>query len=431
MSNIGTAIVGQVLSGNGSGSSPSFSAIGTNSGLTNNAVLLAKNINAFSVVTPGADGQVLTLAAGVPSWATPTTGTVTSVLGTTNRITSTGGATPVIDISASYVGQSSITTLGTVATGTWQGTIVGATYGGTGVNNGSSMITLGGSLTTSGAFATTFTMTGATNVTFPTSGTLSTTTGTVTSVSGTASRITSTGGTTPVIDISASYVGQSSITTLGTISTGVWNGTTVDVAHGGTGVASQPAYSLVCGGTTTTGAFQSVADVAVGQVLVSGGTAALPAFSATPSVTSITLGGGTALANYVQGTWTPAIAFGGASVGITYSTQLGFYTRVGNVVNISGHLVLTSKGSSTGVTTITGLPVTPSTNAAHFSVSVLYNQFLNTGGFDLNSILFTNGSTTGQLWASANGSSAASTQTTNSNFANNTEILFTGFYLVV
>lgn len=46
-------------------------------------------------------------------------GIVTSVSGTTNRITSTGGATPVIDISASYVGQSSLTTLGTITTGVW------------------------------------------------------------------------------------------------------------------------------------------------------------------------------------------------------------------------------------------------------------------------------------------------------------------------
>lgn len=44
-------------------------------------------------------------------------GFVASVSGTTNRITSTGGATPVIDISASYVGQASITTVGTLTTG--------------------------------------------------------------------------------------------------------------------------------------------------------------------------------------------------------------------------------------------------------------------------------------------------------------------------
>ncbi len=46
---------------------------------------------------------------------------VTSVTGTTNRITSTGGATPAIDISASYVGQASITTVGTIGSGTWSG----------------------------------------------------------------------------------------------------------------------------------------------------------------------------------------------------------------------------------------------------------------------------------------------------------------------
>ena len=49
-------------------------------------------------------------------------GVVTSVSGTANRITSTGGLNPVIDIAATYAGQASITTLGTIATGTWQGT---------------------------------------------------------------------------------------------------------------------------------------------------------------------------------------------------------------------------------------------------------------------------------------------------------------------
>lgn len=55
-------------------------------------------------------------------------GTVNSVAGTLNRITSTGGTDPIIDISASYVGQTSITTLGTVATGVWNGTAIGDTY---------------------------------------------------------------------------------------------------------------------------------------------------------------------------------------------------------------------------------------------------------------------------------------------------------------
>lgn len=84
-------------------------------------------------VDDGTSNQVLTTdGSGVLSWTTPTTGTVTSVSGTTNRITSTGGATPVIDISASYVGQASITTLGTITTGVWNGTTIALANGGTG-----------------------------------------------------------------------------------------------------------------------------------------------------------------------------------------------------------------------------------------------------------------------------------------------------------
>lgn len=52
-----------------------------------------------------------------------------TVVGTTNRITVTGNT---IDISSSYVGQASITTTGTIGTGTWQATAIGTTYGGTG-----------------------------------------------------------------------------------------------------------------------------------------------------------------------------------------------------------------------------------------------------------------------------------------------------------
>lgn len=56
--------------------------------------------------------------------------------------------------------------------------------------------------------------------------------GSVNSVTGTANRIVITGtATDPVINISTSYVGQSTITTLGTITTGVWNGTAIANAN--------------------------------------------------------------------------------------------------------------------------------------------------------------------------------------------------------
>lgn len=57
-------------------------------------------------------------------YLTSLSGAVTSVSGTTNRITSSGGFTPAIDISSSYLGQTSITTLGTITTGVWHGTAI-------------------------------------------------------------------------------------------------------------------------------------------------------------------------------------------------------------------------------------------------------------------------------------------------------------------
>lgn len=110
---------------------------------------------------------------------------------------------------------------------------------------------------------------------------LGVTSGTVTNVTGTAGQITVTNPTTtPNIAIDATYVGQSSITTLGTIATGVWNGTSVDVSHGGTGNNTFTAYSVICAGTTATGAFQNVSGVgSAGQVLTSAGPSALPTWS--------------------------------------------------------------------------------------------------------------------------------------------------------
>jgi hypothetical protein len=101
---------------------------------------------------------------------------------------------------------------------------------------------------------------------------------TVTSVTGTAGQIDVVNpNTTPVISIDPSYIGQNSITTLGTVTTGIWNATTITVPFGGTGRTTTIPYSLICGGTTTTGNLQSVANVGTaGQVLTSFGAGALP-----------------------------------------------------------------------------------------------------------------------------------------------------------
>lgn len=54
---------------------------------------------------------------------------------------------------------------------------------------------------------------------------------------------------------------------------------TLPVANGGTGRASHTAYAVICGGTTSTGAQQSIASVGTtGQVLKSNGPGVLPTF---------------------------------------------------------------------------------------------------------------------------------------------------------
>ena len=62
--------------------------------------------------------------------------------------------------------------------------------------------------------------------------------------------------TSDAIDIASTYAGQSSITTLGTITgeTSIWNGTVIDGQYGGTGVANTGKTITLGGNLTTSGA---------------------------------------------------------------------------------------------------------------------------------------------------------------------------------
>lgn len=202
---------------------------------------------------------------------------VLSVSGTANRITSSGGANPIINISAAYIGQSSITTLGTISTGVWgsSATPIGLASGG---SNAALTASAGGviystasamAISTVGSSGQVLTSAGAGAPVWATP-----TTGTVTSVSGTANRITSTGGSTPIIDISAAYIGQNSITTLGTISTGVWgsSATKIGLTSGGTNTSLTAAAGGIVYSTSSGMGISAVGTT--GEVLVSGGAGA-------------------------------------------------------------------------------------------------------------------------------------------------------------
>lgn len=90
---------------------------------------------------------------------------------------------------STWSGSINLTTLGTIATGTWQGGVIAGAYGGTGVANTGKTITLGGSWTHTGAHTVGITTTANTSVTFPTSGTLIADGGNVSSINVTTANV--------------------------------------------------------------------------------------------------------------------------------------------------------------------------------------------------------------------------------------------------
>jgi hypothetical protein len=93
--------------------------------LTNNGTITVGTTGLVFAQFSGA-GQI-TAGAGLTK-----TGNTIDAVGTTDRITVNADS---IDIASTYVGQSTITTLGTVTTGTWDATTVAVTAGGTGVES--------------------------------------------------------------------------------------------------------------------------------------------------------------------------------------------------------------------------------------------------------------------------------------------------------
>jgi hypothetical protein len=144
----------------------------------------------------------------------------------------------------------------------------------------------------------------------------------------------------------------------------------------------------------------------------------------------LTFNGDTAAANalddYEEGAWTMGISFGGAAVGVTYGANAGSYTKIGRQVTVCGFIGLSSKGSSTGVAAITGLPFTiGSANSNYCAASVrlttitFANQFQAYGAINTTTIPLEEITEAGTLTGISNG-----------DFANNSEILLSLTYFV-
>jgi len=139
--------------------------------------------------------------------------------------------------------------------------------------------------------------------------------------------------------------------------------TSVGVPNGGTGQVTLPAYELLAGGTTATGAVQSVLTGNANQVLLSGGAAALPAFSTAtyPATTTINQLLYSSSNNTIAGLAT-------ANSAMIFTSSTGVPAWSASLTN--GQIMIGSSGASPTPATLTpGTGISISNGAASITIS--------------------------------------------------------------
>jgi hypothetical protein len=125
---------GQIIAGAGLTKTGNTLDVGAGTGITVNADDVALTGQALAFHNLATNGLVTRTSSGVVAARTLT--------GVTNRTTVTNGngvsGNPTVDIASTYVGQTSITTLGTITTGTWNATTIDVNKGGTGLTTATS-----------------------------------------------------------------------------------------------------------------------------------------------------------------------------------------------------------------------------------------------------------------------------------------------------
>lgn len=128
-------------------------------------------------------------------------------------------------------------------------------------------------------------------------------------------------------------------------------------------------------------------------------------------------------AGSAAGTYSPALTFGGAAVGMD-AAQNGRYLRLGNAVFVTGYIVLSAKGSSTGNAAVS-MPV-----AAGYAYQGYLNTFWSLAANYVHVGLRTafGGASADVLGATA--AAAAPTQLTDTAFNNSSQLRFSGVYFL-
>lgn len=239
------------------------------------------------------DGSITgAIATGVTVWVSEGGTYNSTVWMQTENGPFTVGTTSIVF--SGYPGQSSITTVGAITAGTWEGGTIQISYGGTGITSISAQDILYGS---------------ASNVI----GQIST--------ANSSALITDSSGNPSWSQMLPVQV-QGNITEVGTVSFGVWQGSHINVQYGGTGNSSTTAYGVICGGISSTANFQNAGTGLSGQVLTSTGNASLPTWQ-TPTVGTVTsVSGTTNQITVTSGTTTPVISLP-STVIVTTSVQAG------------------------------------------------------------------------------------------------------------
>ena len=79
------------------------------------------------------------------------------------------------------------------------------------------------------------------------------------------------------------------------------------------------------------------------------------------------------LDDYEEGTWTPTVGGTSTDPTVDFTTQLGYYTKIGNVVKVDARILINTISSGGGNLNSRGLPFTSSANAGRGCGSMLFS----------------------------------------------------------